>query len=52
MKQKLVCRKDNYSLEYLNQDIRICIICGHDKIDYFEHGISCEECGALFRRRE
>ena len=52
MKQELVYKRDKNSLEYSNQNIKICIICGHDKIESFEHGISCEECGALFRRKK
>ena len=52
MKQELIYRKENNQLEYSNQNIKICIICGNDKIEYFEHGISCEECGASFRRRK
>ena len=52
MKQELVYQKENNSLEYSNQDIKICILCGHGKIESFEHGISCEECGALFRRKK
>lgn len=52
MKQELVYQKENDSLEYSNQHIKICILCGYEKIESFEHGISCEECGALFRRKK
>ena len=33
-----------------NSEVRICIICGCDKIESFEFGISCEECGSLLER--
>ncbi|KAF6247352.1 hypothetical protein C6990_02470 [Nitrosopumilus sp. b3] len=39
-------------LQIVNHEIKICIICGYDKIESFEHGMSCEECGASFGRRK
>lgn len=37
-------------LVYMHPEIRICLICGNDKIESHEFGISCEECGTLFGR--
>ncbi len=50
MRQNLIRRTNDESSVYLNQNIKICIICGYDKIDSFEFGVSCEECGASFGR--
>lgn len=27
--------------------LKICIECGHDKVEHYEFGISCEICGVL-----
>jgi len=37
-------------LLYVNPDIMICLICGDDKIEFHEFGISCEECRTLSGR--
>ena len=37
-------------LVYVNPDLKICIICGSEKIESYEFGVSCEECGTLFGR--
>jgi len=51
MQTKITERKNNEShLVYKNSEIRICVICGYNKIDSYEFGVSCEECGALFGR--
>lgn len=51
MTLQLTCKKKNMgSLLYINSNIRICIICGHDKIESYEFGVSCEECGTSFGR--
>lgn len=42
--------KEDDPLICKNLNIRICTICGHDKIESFEFGISCEECGSLLER--
>ena len=42
-------RKKN-QLIYFNPKILICIDCGNDKIESYEFGVSCEECGAFFGR--
>ena len=34
-----------------NLDVKICLICGCEKIEFFEFGISCEECGSLLERK-
>lgn len=51
MKQKAIHRKTNKEyLAYLNSDIKICLMCGNSEIEFFEHCVSCEECGTTFRR--
>ncbi len=51
MMPKLVHQeKKEESLVCKNSNIRICTICGHDQIESFEFGISCEECGSLLER--
>lgn len=30
---------------YLDARIKICIQCGNDKVESYEHGVSCESCG-------
>ena len=30
---------------YLDTRIKICIQCGNDKVESYEHGVSCESCG-------
>ncbi len=52
MKQKIVQKENSKLLNYVNPDIRICIECGCDKIESYEHGVSCEECGAFFGREK
>ena len=42
--------KNKDSLVYVNSKIKICIICGNDKIESHEFGVSCEECGTTFGR--
>ena len=39
-------------LQIANPEIKICIICGYDKIESYEFGISCEECGTSFGRKK
>ena len=29
----------------LDTRIKICIQCGNDKVEFYEHGVSCESCG-------
>ena len=31
----------------IDSRLRICIECGHSEIDYYEFGLSCENCGSL-----
>lgn len=50
MKQIIAQEKENDPLVCKNSKIRICTICGHDQIEFFEFGISCEECGSLLER--
>lgn len=51
MKQKTIYEKINdKSLVYFNPNIRICLIDGNDNIEFFEHGISYEECRIVFGR--
>jgi len=51
MKPEIIyTQKIKDSLNLVNQDIKICIICGCDKIESHEFGISCEDCGALLWR--
>ncbi len=51
MEQEIIYKKNNNgNLIYKNSKIRICLICGNNKIDSFEFGVSCEECGTLFGR--
>ena len=51
MRQEIVyAEEENSKMQIKNQDIKICIICGYDKVESHEFGISCEECGALFGR--
>ena len=50
MEQTIVQKNKSESLEYVNPDILICIICGNEKIESYEHGVSCEDCGAFFGR--
>ncbi len=51
MQQELIQRKNNHQgLVYKNLEIRICIICGCDKIESYEYGVSCEDCGTSFGR--
>lgn len=53
MQQEINYRKENKNeLIYRNPKIRICIICGDDKIESHEFGVSCEDCGALFWREK
>ncbi|WP_185736617.1 hypothetical protein [Candidatus Nitrosopumilus sp. SW] len=49
MKQELI-QKNNDNLKIKNNEIRICIHCGNVKIDSYEFGISCEDCGILLWR--
>ena len=35
--------KDKHTVD---SRIRICINCGNVNIDFYEHGVSCETCGA------
>ena len=48
MEQKLI--QKNSELKIKNKDIKICINCGNSKIDSYEYGISCEDCGILLWR--
>jgi len=51
MRQEIVYTEEgNGNLLIKNKDIRICIICGYDKVESHEFGISCEECGAQLGR--
>lgn len=53
MKTKIIHQeKNDESLVYVNSNIKICIICGNHNIEFFEHGISCEECGTTFGRQK
>lgn len=38
-------KKQEIEKTYLDTRIRICIQCGNDKVESYEHGISCETCG-------
>lgn len=42
--------KNDEPLVCKNINIRICTVCGDDRIESFEFGISCEECGSLLVR--
>ena len=51
MQPEIIKRKNtNQNFIYKNSKIKICISCGFDKIDSYEFGVSCEECGASFGR--
>ena len=51
MREKMVHGQEkNSTPQIVNQNIRICIICGYDKVESHEFGMSCEECGASFGR--
>jgi len=51
MQPEIIERKNkNQNLAYKNSQIKICIVCGYDKIESYEFGVSCEDCGALFGR--
>lgn len=39
-------------LQIVNPEIKICIVCGYDKIESFEFGMSCEDCGTSFGRKK
>ena len=30
---------------FLDTRIKICIQCGNEKVEFYEHGVSCESCG-------
>ncbi len=30
---------------FLDTRIKICIQCGNEKVELYEHGMSCESCG-------
>ena len=50
MMEQVNLKEKTDELVYVNPDIRICLICGDDRIESHEFGISCEECGTLFGR--
>jgi hypothetical protein len=51
MQLEIIERRINHKdLVYKNLKIRICIICGYDKIESYEYGVSCEDCGTSFGR--
>ncbi|MDH3487607.1 MAG: hypothetical protein OEL82_06150 [Nitrosopumilus sp.] len=53
MRQQIIQNKEEKeSLQIVNQEIRICIICGYEKIESFEFGMSCEECWVSFGRKK
>ena len=37
--------KKQIEKEHLDTRIKICIQCGNDKVEFYEHGVSCESCG-------
>ncbi len=49
-KETINQNNNNEILIYKNPQIIICLVCGNNKIDSFEFGISCEECGTSFGR--
>jgi len=51
MQVEIIEKKTNDpKLIYKNFQIKICILCGYDKIESYEFGVSCEDCGTLFGR--
>ena len=51
MQVEIIKKKTNDpKLIYKNSRIKICILCGYDKIESYEFGVSCEDCGTLFGR--
>ena len=49
MKQTIPCIDYNQTQRNLLVDprLKICIECGHEKVERYEFGISCENCGVL-----
>lgn len=52
MKQEIIQENKEECLQIVNPETKICIVCGYDKIESFEFGMSCEDCGTSFGRKK